>query len=139
MSQFSLIPYNAHSQNLSFRSKETTATDNKCSLFLNIVCEMALEIFNAFGFFLYDEPLLSRCRYQQKSPIILASKRPWYRPLFYYGYILVESLSLFITYFAKVREKKSKWECRKCIFKDIRAPNCSYAFSMSSTISAYCS
>ena len=50
MSQFSLIPYNAHSQNLSFRSKETTATDNKYSLFPNITCEIALEIFNAFGF-----------------------------------------------------------------------------------------
>ena len=49
MSLFSLIPYNAHSHNLSFRSKETTATDNKCSLFANITCEMALEMFNAFG------------------------------------------------------------------------------------------
>ena len=50
MFQFSLIPYNAHNQNLSFCSKETTATDNKCSLFPNITCEMALEISNAFGF-----------------------------------------------------------------------------------------
>ena len=32
------------------------------------------------AFLLDDEPLLSRCRYQQKSPIILASKRPWYHP-----------------------------------------------------------
>ena len=50
MSQFSLIPYNTYSQNLLFRSKEKTATDNKCSLFPNITCKMALEIFNAFGF-----------------------------------------------------------------------------------------
>ena len=50
MCQFSLIPCNAHSQNLSFCSKETTATDNKYNLFLNITCEMAFEIFNAFGF-----------------------------------------------------------------------------------------
>ena len=50
MSLISLIPYNAHSQNLPFRSKEMTATDNKCSLFPNITCEKALEIFEAFGF-----------------------------------------------------------------------------------------
>ena len=50
MSQFSLIPYNAHSQNLSFRSKQTTATNNKCNLFPNITCEMALEMFNTYGF-----------------------------------------------------------------------------------------
>ena len=50
MSQFSTIPCNAHSRNLSFHSKETTATDNKCSVFPNITCEMALKIFNAFGF-----------------------------------------------------------------------------------------
>ena len=50
MSQFSLISYNAHSQNLSFRSKEKTVTDNKCNLFPNITCKMALKIFNAFGF-----------------------------------------------------------------------------------------
>ena len=30
------------------------------------------------AFFLYDKPLLSCCWYQQKSPIILASKWPWY-------------------------------------------------------------
>ena len=52
MSLFSLIPYNAHSQNLPFHSEETTATDNKCSLFPNITCEMALEIFNAFGIYM---------------------------------------------------------------------------------------
>ena len=30
-------------------------------------------------FLLHDDPLLSRCRHQQKSPIILALKRSWYR------------------------------------------------------------
>ena len=110
MSLFSLIPYNAHSQNLPFCSKETTATDNKCSLFPNITCEMALEIFNAFGFSftVYDEPFLSRCKYQQKSPIIL--------PPFYDGYILVESLFLFITHFAKVREKEIQVGMQKVHF-----------------------
>ena len=57
MSLFSLIPYNAHSQNLPFCSKETTATDNKCSLFPNITCEMALEIFNALEILLEPRPM----------------------------------------------------------------------------------
>ena len=55
----------------------------------------------------------------------------------YEGYIVVESLSLFITHFAKVREKEIQVGMQNA--EDIRAPNCSYAFSMSSTISAYCS
>ena len=45
MFQFSLFPYNAHSQNLSFRSKETIATDKKCSLFPNITCDCCIPDF----------------------------------------------------------------------------------------------
>ena len=51
-------------------------------------------------------------------------------------YILVESLSLFITYFTNIRAKEIQVGMQRVHFKNIQAPNCSFAFNMRSTISA---
>jgi len=131
MSQFSLILYSKHGHDLPFRTKQTIATDNKCILFHNISWEMVLEIFNAFG---SSFVLLSHCRYQQKSPHHIGIEMALVPP-FYDGYILVESLSLFISYFAPRWGERNPSGNAECAF--LTTYTSSYAFSMRSTISAF--
>ena len=51
MSKFSLILHSTLRRDLPFRTKQTTATEYKCILFHNVLCEKALEMLYKFGFF----------------------------------------------------------------------------------------